>query len=55
MIVLNVVLKLPRFSAQTYSLWGYVWEHIDDYKNPLYSKAAESGIIRPDHCIPKLR
>lgn len=42
-----------RFSTNTYSLWGHVWAHLDDFINPLFTP--HDGIILPNNGIPHLR
>ncbi|XP_060532058.1 myotubularin-related protein 6 [Cylas formicarius] len=36
-----------RLSERTYSLWGYMANHLDEYINPLYSSEESPGIITP--------
>ena len=42
-----------RFSEQTYSLWGFIWGHLDDYLNPLHQND-NNGIIVPCTNVPQL-
>lgn len=47
-----------RFSELTYSFWGCVWVHLDDFINPLFSPttaALEDNLILPATDIPHLR
>ncbi|KAI5739479.1 hypothetical protein M8J77_019748 [Diaphorina citri] len=37
-----------RLSENTYSLWGYMANRMEDYINPLYSPDAHPDFIRPD-------
>ena len=30
-----------RLAEKTYSLWGYMWQNISDYANPLYRGGAD--------------
>ncbi|XP_064381922.1 myotubularin-related protein 6-like [Halichondria panicea] len=40
------------FKENTYSLWGHVWAHLDDFINPLFS--AQDRVIIPNTDIPQL-
>lgn len=52
----NNIFIVARFSEQTYSLWGYIWAHLDDFINPLYSEAAtHEKMLLPNTNIPQLR
>ena len=44
-----------RLSELTYSLWGYMWGHLDEYLNPLYQSDAHEGVLIPSTSIPHLR
>jgi myotubularin-related protein 6/7/8 len=44
-----------RFSSKTYSLWGYIWTHLDDFVNSLYDKDIDNQLIVPVFDIPFLR
>ena len=44
-----------RFSEQTYSFWGYVWVHLDNFLNPLYSTKTCQDMLTPTTDIPHLR
>jgi hypothetical protein len=55
---LRASLLTCRFSEQTYSFWGHVWAHLDDFINPLFSPAprnAENHLLLPVTDIPQLR
>lgn len=43
-----------RFSEETYSFWGYVWAHLDDFINPLYRPSDSDVVLRPNTDIPHL-
>ncbi|EDO34710.1 predicted protein [Nematostella vectensis] len=38
-------LGLPK---RTYSLWGYMWQNISDYANPLYREVTQDDALWPD-------
>ncbi|XP_065843343.1 myotubularin-related protein 6-like [Oscarella lobularis] len=42
--------KELKLSERTYSFWGYVWEHINDFLNPLYKPMSDftEGMLTPD-------
>ena len=46
-----------RFDERTYSFWGFVWVHLDDFINPLFHAAAaqDSSLLLPATDIPHLR
>ena len=44
-----------RLSEKTYSLWGYMWSHLDEYINPLYQSDSHDGVLLPNTDIPHLR
>lgn len=35
-----------RLSEKTYSLWGYMWQNVNDFVNPLYNET-KNGVLRP--------
>ncbi|CAH1174176.1 unnamed protein product [Phaedon cochleariae] len=37
-----------RLSESTYSLWGYMEKHLQEYRNPLYSSEAGPEILNPN-------
>ncbi|KAI5636927.1 myotubularin-like phosphatase domain-containing protein [Phthorimaea operculella] len=37
-----------RLSERTFSLWGYMANHLNEYKNPLYNPKAHPDVIKPD-------
>ena len=43
-----------RFSELTFSLWGHIWDHLDDYMNPLYQRE-DQGVLEPSSDIRYLR
>jgi myotubularin-related protein 6/7/8 len=47
--------KDNKFSSKTYSLWGYIWTHLDDFVNSLYDKDIDNQLIVPVFDIPFLR
>lgn len=49
-----VRLSLLSFSDQTFSLWGHIWDHIDDYINPLHCPG-DHDIIEPNTDLRQLR
>ena len=55
---LHATLLTCRFSEQTYSFWGHVWAHLDDFINPLFSPASrntDNHLLLPVTDIPQLR
>lgn len=48
------IFKNHRFSELTFSLWGYVWDHLDDFINPLY-QPEEQEILEPSTDIRHLK
>lgn len=50
------VVIMFRFSEQTYSLWGYIWAHLDDFINPLYTEqSSHERLLLPNTGVPHLR
>ena len=43
----KVVFMFFRLPESTFSLWGYMWQHISNYANPLY-KGGETELLWPD-------
>ena len=43
-----------RFSERTFSLWGHIWDHLDDYINPLYHHG-DHDVIEPSTDLRQLR
>ena len=43
-----------RFSEKTFSLWGHIWDHLDDFINPLYQRG-EKHILEPSTDIRHLK
>lgn len=43
-----------RFNEKTYSLWGYIWGHLEDFINPLYDERNHSNFLNPSTNIPDL-
>ncbi|XP_045453513.1 myotubularin-related protein 6 [Melitaea cinxia] len=37
-----------RLSERTFSLWGYMASHLNEYKNPLYNPKAHPDVLKPD-------
>ncbi|GBP81251.1 Myotubularin-related protein 6 [Eumeta japonica] len=37
-----------RLSERTFSLWGYMANHLNEYKNPLYNPKAYPDLLKPD-------
>ncbi|CAG9782479.1 unnamed protein product [Diatraea saccharalis] len=37
-----------RLSERTFSLWGYMANHLNEYKNPLYNPKAHPDVLKPD-------
>lgn len=37
-----------RLSERTYSLWGYMFKHVNEYVNPLYSAESTPGTLIPN-------
>ena len=37
-----------KLSERTYSLWGYLVTHNDEFVNPLYDRATQSEVLRPN-------
>ncbi|XP_047515465.1 myotubularin-related protein 8 isoform X1 [Pieris napi] len=44
-----------RLSERTFSLWGYMASHLNEYKNPLYSPKAHPDILKPDLSAQSIR
>lgn len=39
---------LNRVKERTYSLWGYIANHMNEYLNPLYRPETNVGFIQPN-------
>nr|XP_049697376.1 myotubularin-related protein 6 isoform X1 [Helicoverpa armigera] len=37
-----------RLSERTFSLWGYMASHLNEYKNPLYNPKSHPDVLKPD-------
>ncbi|XP_026317831.1 myotubularin-related protein 8 isoform X2 [Hyposmocoma kahamanoa] len=44
-----------RLSERTFSLWGYMANHLNEYKNPLYNPKAYLDVIKPDLSAQSIR
>ncbi|XP_041970088.1 myotubularin-related protein 8 isoform X2 [Aricia agestis] len=44
-----------RLSERTFSLWGYMASHLNEYKNPLYNPKAHPELIKPDLSAQSIR
>ena len=53
-IYLSIYLSIYRFNEKTYSLWGYIWGHLEDFINPLYDERNHSNFLNPSTNIPDL-
>ena len=49
------MLLIYRVSESTYSLWGYIWTHLDDFVNPLYEGEEQEQLLTPNTDVPFLR
>lgn len=49
------MLLIYRLSENTYSLWGYIWTHLDDFVNPLYEREEQEQLLTPKIDVPFLR
>ncbi|XP_037303464.1 myotubularin-related protein 6 isoform X2 [Manduca sexta] len=45
-------LRLPE---RTFSLWGYMASHLNEYKNPLYNPKAHPDVLKPDLSAQSIR
>lgn len=44
-----------RLSERTFSLWGYMANHLNEYKNPLYNPKAYPDVLKPDLSAQNIR
>jgi hypothetical protein len=44
-----------RFSEKTFSLWGHIWDHLDDFINPIYQRVETSEVLEPSTDIRHLK
>ncbi|XP_063622716.1 myotubularin-related protein 6 [Cydia splendana] len=44
-----------RLSERTFSLWGYMANHLNEYKNPLYNPKAHPDVLKPDLSAQSIR
>ncbi|KAL0879630.1 hypothetical protein ABMA27_003345 [Loxostege sticticalis] len=44
-----------RLSERTFSLWGYMANHLHEYKNPLYNPKAHPDVLKPDLSAQSIR
>ncbi|CAG5053971.1 unnamed protein product [Parnassius apollo] len=44
-----------RLSERTFSLWGYMASHLNEYKNPLYNPKAHPDILKPELSAQNIR
>ncbi|KAI8440777.1 hypothetical protein MSG28_009105 [Choristoneura fumiferana] len=47
--------SVPRLSERTFSLWGYMANHLNEYKNPLYNPKAHPDALKPDLSAQSIR
>ncbi|XP_022823484.1 myotubularin-related protein 6 [Spodoptera litura] len=44
-----------RLSERTFSLWGYMASHLNEYKNPLYNPKSHPDVLKPDLSAQSIR
>ena len=44
-----------RLSEKTFSLWGHIWDHLDDFINPLYQRGETREVLEPSTDIHHLK
>ncbi|CAI8047738.1 Myotubularin-related protein 6 [Geodia barretti] len=44
-----------RLSEKTFSLWGHIWDHLDDFINPLYQRGETREVLEPSTDIRHLK
>lgn len=44
-----------RLAERTFSLWGYMASHLNEYKNPLYNPKSHPDVLKPDLSAQSIR
>lgn len=44
-----------RLSERTFSLWGFMASHMNEYYNPLYDPSAASDLLAPNLISQNIR